>query len=179
MNTTSDTAWTDWPKHKTFVPWVHAVGSHSMGGATGRHLESSLSLESGSVVDIELGSTYKDQKFELLRQGSRISTLVSDARGKVRDVSFDSPGIYSVRAVPGLEVLRIAASLPVLESDLSSLTPLEFQRQLGRSTGPIHAASARGIFEHTGRTMEYWRLLLWGALILLLVEPLVANRMMA
>ncbi len=34
VNSSADTSWNDWPKHKTFVPWLHSLGRQLVSQAT-------------------------------------------------------------------------------------------------------------------------------------------------
>ncbi len=54
-NTSADTAWTDWPKHKSFVPWVVAATGWLADRGDGRRLRTSEPLVTGTDAHIPLG----------------------------------------------------------------------------------------------------------------------------
>jgi hypothetical protein len=55
-NTSADTAWTDWPKHKSFVPWVMAAVTWLADRGDERLLRSSDSLITGTEGRIQWGN---------------------------------------------------------------------------------------------------------------------------
>lgn len=176
-NTSADTLWTDWPKHKSFVPWLQATAFYLAGRDAALQTEEAPTWVSGSEVDLDLGTNQVTVKLQ--KQGGRESSLTSDEQGQLRDVPMDSPGIYILQSAQGLELCRLAMNTPVAESELSLMAPAEFQPRLARRAQPIDRASAAGLFGDSSRGQELWRMLLLIALILMLVEPLVANRTIA
>lgn len=51
-NTSADTAWTDWPKHKSFVPWMVAAVSWLADRGDGRRMQASDALVTGTEARI-------------------------------------------------------------------------------------------------------------------------------
>jgi hypothetical protein len=86
------------------------------------------------------------------------------------------PGIYSLRDKTGNEVRRMAVNLPAQESNLEALRPADFQQQLVRIQENPKQTLAAGLFGTRNDRREFWTALLLGALILVLIEPFVANR---
>jgi hypothetical protein len=129
-------------------------------------------LASGGTSDFELGT--RNQPLKVQRAGGKEISLTTDDNGKLRDVSTDLPGLYSIRDATGRELRRFAVNLPSVESDLSSMTPADFQQDLAKRNEPMSKTAA--LFGQSSRGKELWRVLLLGALALMLVEPLVANR---
>jgi len=75
------------------------------------------------------------------------------------------------------ELHRFAANLPASESDLTTLAPPDAEQQLVRNAEAKDAVLAAGLFGDPTRGKELWRLLLAAALLLLMLEPILANRM--
>jgi hypothetical protein len=174
VNTSGDTKWTDWQKHKTFVPWMQATATFLAGRKGGVNRDAIETYASGSEVDIELGLA--KQPITLKREGGKELKLKTDDQGRVRDVLLDLPGIYSFKDNTGKELRRIAANLPASESNLSFLAPADFQQQIVRSSEPLHPTLSASLFGNPSQGREYWRILLLGALVLMLMEPLLANK---
>ncbi len=179
VNTSSDSAWTDWPKHKTFVPWLHTAGYSLAGRSAGQEQALAASFVSGSETDMELGDASAKKEFKLSRFDGKKSAVTSDAEGRIRDVPLEVPGIYSLHESSGREIRRFAVNCPVQESDLAGFAPLDFERQMTRTSEPVHPVQVAGLFADSKQAVESWRYLLFGALALLLIEPLVANRTLA
>src|SRR5262249_17038586 len=61
INSSADTAWTDWPKHKTFVPWLHnlCLALASRSGAD--QLRTAPHLIAGEEKEIPLGPVSKQK----------------------------------------------------------------------------------------------------------------------
>jgi hypothetical protein len=175
VNTSADTAWTDWPKHKTFVPWLHSVCYHLAARAGAEPTRTALRLVAADDVDIPLGPSAKQKTFQVSRPGTNTLTVTADENGRLRNADFSRPGIYSVRDQAGQEVRRVAVNLPLEESDLTALTAAEFQRQLVRLEKPQETA-AGSFWGIRNQRNEFWRLLLLAVLGLLFAEVFLANR---
>jgi len=86
------------------------------------------------------------------------------------------PGTYSLRDQAGHELRRFAVNLPAQESNLEAIRPADFLQQLVRVQENPKQTLAAGLFGSRNDQRQFWTALLLGALILLLVEPFVANR---
>lgn len=177
VNTSADTAWTDWQKHKTFVPWLHASALFLAGRDAAHERETLPALASGTDADFDLGT--KLQTLTLRRPDGTATNYVTDELGRLRDIPIEAPGVYSWRDAAGRETRRFAANLPAAESELSNMTPADFQQQLVRRTDPANPSLMAGFFGDSGRGHELWRALLLAALVLMLAEPFVANKTLA
>jgi len=102
--------------------------------------------------------------------------LTADERGRLKDPGMSLPGTYSLRDQAGHELRRFAVNLPVQESNLEALRPADFLQQLVRVQENPKQTLAAGLFGSRNDQRQFWTALLLGALILLLVEPFVANR---
>ena len=177
INTSADTSWTDWQKHKTFVPWLHASANFLAGRDAAADREATATFVSGTQTDFELVAKKQAVKFQ--RMGDREMSLMTDDEGRLRDVPLDVPGIYSLKDSTGRELRRFAVNLPATESNLSSLTPVDLEQQLVRSAQPSQQTLSAGLFGDPTRGKELWRMLLLSALTLMLIEPILANKTLA
>ncbi len=177
INSSADTAWTDWQKHKTFVPWLHATGYFLSGRNAARETIAPATIASGSEMDVDLG--LKKQPISLERQGAAASTLTTDEDGNLRDVPFTQPGIYSFKDATGREIRRVAVNLQPSESDLALFPPAEFEQQLVHGTEPPSQTLMAGLLGDPARGKELWRILLLAALAFLIFEPMLANKTVA
>jgi hypothetical protein len=175
-NTSADTAWTDWPKHKTFVPWLHSLCSWVAARTGAEPPRARERLVVGSDRDIALGAGAKNQSFRFQRPGEKESILTADGDGQLRNLDFSKPGIYGVIDRGGQELLRLAVNPPAQESDLAALTPNGFQAQLARAAEPRGAATASVGGGADNQQKELARWLLLAGLALLLAEAGLANR---
>lgn len=174
-NTSADTRWTDWPKHKTFVPWLHGAVRQLSGRADERLLAGGDAVVTGTEAAVDLGPASKDTAFAVLPPTGPEFSATADARGVLR---FDAalPGIHRVRDDAGVEVRQVAANVPARESDLASLRPSELAQRLVRREEAKPTGMAAALFGGDRNREEYWRILLAGAIALLLVETVVSNR---
>jgi len=176
VNTSADTSWTDWPKHKTFVPWLHGVGNFLAGRSVVEQFQSATNFMSGQIAEIELGTAAGKRQFKFQRPGEKEIVVTADDQGRLRDLDLAMPGIYTLRDQTGRELQRLAVNLPALESELAALSPNEFQQQLVRDQTPRPTPLAASLFGQTSNQKELWRVLLMAVVVLLFVELLLANR---
>jgi hypothetical protein len=175
MNTSMDTSWTDWPKHKTYVPAMHGLTRY-LSGALSLEAPAAAYLVAGSESEIELGAAAATRSFQLLSPDGKNTKVSADANGRLR-LELDRPGIYALHDAGGVEIRRLAVNLPQTESDLLANTPNEFQQQLVRSQ-PAPGASGQvvGLLDEGERGKPLWQSLMAGVLALLLIEVVLANR---
>jgi hypothetical protein len=174
VNTSADTRWTDWQKHKSFLPWLHSTAFYLSGRNPLEQRETAPVFNSGSEVD--LGVAVKEQPVKMQRIGGEEIALHADQDGVLRDVPLAAPGIYSVKDGAGVELRRIAVNIPSAESDLTFAAPGDTDKQLVRRTEPEPVTLTAGLFGQSPQGKELWRLLLVGALLFLVIEPIIANK---
>jgi hypothetical protein len=179
VNTSADTSWTDWPKHKSFVPWLHGAGRYLGSAPGGGQVQARADFIAGTEAEIELGSSARKLPFKLQRLGGKEIVLTADDGGVLRGVDLAIPGIYALRSQSGEELQRLAVNFPVQESDLASMSPNEFQQNLVRSPEPQKTTLAAGLFGQTSNQKEFSRVLLLAVLALLFIEAFWANRTLA
>jgi len=175
-NTSADTAWTDWPKHKTFVPWLHSLCLWLAAPSAADQMRTAAHLVTADDADIPLGPRAKDRSFRIARAGGKETPATADGEGRLQNLDFGQPGIYSITDDARQELERIAVNLPAAESDLACHTAAEFQRQLARPAQPEKASLAAGFPGSNDQQEELARLLLIAALALLFAESFLANR---
>ncbi|MEY2787929.1 MAG: hypothetical protein RLZZ34_1072 [Verrucomicrobiota bacterium] len=192
-DTTADTAWTDWPKHKSFVPWVVAAVSWLTDRGEERRVRAPEPLVTGSEARIVLGvdraGGMASPDASAAAQGTSRPGFRLEMRpapkgpppelglGPEGTGSFQvgAPGFYSVIDGDGRERWRLAANPPPIESDLAALEATDAERRLARRTD-ADSDLPPGWFGNEPGRREWWRILLTAALALLLVETVVANR---
>jgi len=176
VNTSADATWTDWPKHKTFVPFIHGLikdAAQKTGRDSGYEAHSFVA---GEDQDIDMGTQGRLAQFKLRKPDGTEAQLTSDEKGRLKAPGLSLPGTYSLRDKAGHEVRRLAVNLPIQESNLEALRPADFLQQLVRVQETPRQTLAAGLFGARNDQRQFWTALLLGALILLLVEPFVANR---
>lgn len=180
-NTSADTAWTDWPKHKSFVPWVTASVGYLADRGDERRLRSLEPLITGTEARIPLdGVGSSNSPASGFGLGLRSDTakpptpleVGADGTGRIE---VDTSGFYSLSDPSGRERGRLAANPPPIESDLAALDPREAEHRLARRTDAESELPPGWLGGESGR-QEWWRVLLMAALVFLLVETVVANR---
>jgi len=176
VNSSADTSWNDWPKHKTFVPWLHSLAKDlAKKAGTGPAPQNNRCL-AGLDLEIETGAKGKRAEFSVGAPDGKDFTVIADDQGRLRDRRLGPPGVYSVRAQDSKESRRVAVNLPIQESDLDALRPNDFQQQLVRVQDPKNPTLIAGFFGSQNIQKQLWTTLLLAALVLLLLEPIVANR---
>ncbi len=179
VNTSVDTAWNDWPKHKTFVPWVHGTALYLAGTSPTDAAEDQAHLVAGWETDLSLGTQAANARFQIHTPDGKDLVATADDRGEIRDLLFSQPGVYSVRDTSGREWRRVAVNVPPQESDLAALSAKDFTQQIARVSEGQPTTLAAGLFGPKNDHRELWRVLLLAVVALLLVELFVANRTLA
>jgi hypothetical protein len=188
VNSSADTTWTDWPKHKSFVPWLHATTRYVTRRDQPHERESLPNAVTGAELTIDLAESNhlksasispSRQSLILQHVGGREISLDADDDRLDQEVLLESPGIYILKDGAGNEIRRLAANLPSAESDLSAFSPSEIEQQIVRTAVSDPHFTTAGLFGSSSNRKEFWRVLLFGALALLLLEPFLANRIFA
>lgn len=175
VNTSADTSWSDWPKHKTFVPWLHNTVQFLAGRSSEASLRAGAGLEAGSEEALELGASAQNASLRLVGTGGQSVALTADAQGRIELKTLD-PGVWSLRNAAGGEIRRLSVNVPAAEADLAAVRPIEFQQQLVREANAGAAGLTDNLFGPQHGQREFWRVLLLAALALLFVETLFSNR---
>ncbi|PYJ97900.1 MAG: hypothetical protein DME23_13470 [Verrucomicrobia bacterium] len=176
VNTSADTSWTDWPKRKTFVPWLHGLAAYATSRSRPPKTAEADRWVAEEHAEIDLGGTVSNRPLKWREPNGIELAATSDVQGRIV-VTPGQPGLYSVRDAAGRQVRPVAVNLPASESDLKSLNPAQVQQQIARADEPSKTSSLIGFLDPTNR--ELWRVLLGAGLVLLLFESLLANRTFA
>ena len=176
VNTSVDTSWTDWPKRKTFVPWLHGLAAYAAGRPPSLTTAEAATVLAENSAEVDLGGPMSNRSLRLREPNGSESPVAPDIQGRVA-LTPAHPGFYSVRDAAGREVRPVAVNIPPSESDLHALTAEQVQRQIVRVSEPLKTSVMVGFLGHTDR--ELWRILLVVGLILLFLESLLANRTFA
>jgi hypothetical protein len=130
----------------------------------------------GTTAELRLSTPSKG---EVIGPDGNRSPITTDGSGAFQ-LEIDKPGIFSIRDGEGHEGRKLAANLPVGESDLAAVAPAEFEKQLVRGEITVtNSLSAAGPQNSQSNERHFWQMLMIAALVLLLLEPLAANRMYA
>jgi hypothetical protein len=178
VNTTADTGWTDWPKHKTFVPWLHSVCHYLAGDALSPGIRPGESLLAGTTAELDLGTGFGSQNFRVYSPSGAESAIKTDARGGLQ-LPLGKPGFYAIKDSGGRVVRMLAVNPPRKESDLAAMNPQEFQVQLVRGPARPEGRSVVDMLAPGRREKELWRVLMLGAAVLLVLETTLSNRTFA
>jgi hypothetical protein len=173
VNTSANTAWSDWPKHKTFVPWLHGLCHYLAGDELALSIRIEKPMIAGTTAEMDLGSERTTRTFRVRYADGLEEVLKTDVQGKLQ-LSLPQPGFYSLIDSDGQTLRVLAVNPPQRESDLSALTVREFQQQLIRSQAVTHSGVA-GLDLKDGQ-QNFWRLLMFAGAITLLVEMVLANQ---
>jgi hypothetical protein len=178
VNTSAEASWSDWPKRKSFVPWLHGAVNYLANRSNKETLQPSALFTAGEDAKIVLGPRWKGAALTIAGGDGATDPVsaTADDEGRLQHVSFTKPGIYSARDRNGTEVRRWSVGVPARESELASLTSQDFQKQVVRDKEPAPASLEANLFGEANGPRELWRLLLMAALLLLFVELFLANR---
>lgn len=174
VNSTPDTTWSDWPKHKSFVPAIHGIARHLAGRTDDRLLLAGLAVTVGDETDIPVPATGSGQG-ALLNPGGQPQAPGSIEDGRLHFVP-DIPGPWSLRDTNGGTLLQFAAQLAPAESILEAARPDDVLRRIPRRDPATPGDLAEQWTGNDRQRLEYWRPLLLAAILLLLAETIVANR---
>ncbi len=172
VNTSASTTWTDWPRHKTFLPWLHYLGRAVTQRAT-KERQASESYEAGRTYDINVRDGVAAPRAIIGPEGDR-RELESKTLKRVR-LRFETPGLYRILDGAGKVIRPIPVNIPPEESDLRTLTASEVDNQLVRSKPRAANAGETGL-SSLSEKHELWPYLLASGALLLILELVLANR---
>ena len=176
-----DSFWNDFAKKPVYLPFVHRLTEYLADYASpipwfsaGQVLnlaEQEVSLGAGGLVEADFVAVSPS--------GSRIPISAGDRAGFIE---LREQGFYEVRdaSAAQAEALELAVNVDLAESDLSVVDPQELASTLTGRAGNDRAgvAPARDISaEDLERRQATWWYLLGGALLFLVAETVVSNRL--
>jgi hypothetical protein len=174
INASADRAWGDWPAvGGQFVPTLHALAALLLPAPDAQSEKQSLQLETGSQLTLQLGAEYAGREVKVAASQYRV-----DDEGIIDGVPGWEPGFLPVSDLDDRVILQFAVNLPRTESKLEFLPETVFKSQLSRQRQSIDAvsATARGEVFSQEDDQGWWRILLGMLLLLLVTEPVLANR---
>ena len=176
VNTSADASWSDWPKRKSFVPWLHGAVNFLSGRSSQEVMQPSRLFTAGDDIEIALGQKWKGHSLLIQHGDAKGEAVKADEEGRLPSLNLGLPGAYVARDLTGAEVQRWAVNVSARESDLTAFPPPELLKQLVRSkeTRPINLQAS--LFGVAKGEKEWWRLLLLTSLCLLFAEVFLANR---
>jgi hypothetical protein len=178
VNTSANTSWSDWPKHKTFVPWLHGVCHYLAGDELSLGSRPENSLVAGALGELELGATNGNLNFLVHPPAGAEFTVKADEQGKI-ELPLERPGFYSILDAAGQPIRLLAVNAPQRESDLAAITPAEFQAQLVRSQAAPTSGLMAALFDPVDGGKSLWRALMLAGALFLVLETVLANRTFA
>ncbi|HEY7516478.1 MAG TPA: BatA domain-containing protein [Vicinamibacteria bacterium] len=161
-----DTRFGDLPLKPIFLPFVHTLVRHAAGLGGGRPW--SLVGESVEVDDGE-----DAERIVAAPSGRRIRLPAGE-----RFLRVEEPGFYEVRgrrgsSDPGL----IAVNVNTEESNLAPIDPEELSAALTTPGSPRTGSAGRETLQERERRQAVWWYVLLGAVVLLLAEGALSNRL--
>ncbi|HEV7924304.1 MAG TPA: VWA domain-containing protein [Verrucomicrobiae bacterium] len=178
VNTSADTSWSDWPKHKTFVPWLHGVCHYLAGDDLSLGTRPENSFVAGATAELDLGTANGKADFRIRPPAGAEFTVKADDQGKI-ELPLERPGFYSVLDSAGQTIRLLAVNTPQRESNLAGITESEFQGQLVRSQATPTTGTMAGLFGPADGQTNFWRALMMAGAVILVLETVLANRTFA
>jgi aerotolerance regulator-like protein/VWA domain-containing protein len=184
---TLDAFWNDLALQPVFLPFAHQMARY-----IGGHREKVPWFTSGQVLDLAdsdvLARAGMPRGASIPAEEDRVA--IAPAGGSVRLPASNGPrylelkesGFYEVRP-PGSEQLNpftIAVNVDVSESELTTMDPAELAASVAAREGSSRSGSLDGMSPEVRaqaqeRRQGLWRILLMGALLLLVAETVVSN----
>lgn len=167
VNTSSDRSWGDWPTSAPkFVPALHLLAARALGTAASTPANAPVSAGEPSTLQLPREFAGKSLKI-----GQELIPV--DPEGRVKQAVFPEPGVVSLTLADGTDAGKIAVNFPTTESTLVSDTPAVVRQRLEALRRQDGKPSIRWESEDQGGLA--WKLCLFGAALLLVIEPAVAN----
>ncbi|MFQ3670660.1 MAG: BatA and WFA domain-containing protein [Verrucomicrobiia bacterium] len=172
VNTTLDAAWTDWPKRRSYLPFVHGLTRFLAREDASAMAERRDVLSVSDHADVRVGLAAAGRTLQLAFGDEPASEVVVGSDGWLRGLDLSRSGFYFLRDREGREVRVLAVVNPQAEQDLSSFTPAEIESRFTfRREDPSGDRFTLVRPEFWG-----WQWLLALASLLVLVELAWANR---
>ncbi|GAB4248155.1 MAG: hypothetical protein OHK005_14660 [Candidatus Methylacidiphilales bacterium] len=127
VNTTLDATWTDWPKRRSYLPFVHGLARYLAMEDASSAAERRDVLPVNDRADVRVGLMFAGRPLSLSFGGKALSEVTVDSDGWLRGLDLSRSGFYFLRDADGREVRVMAVVSPESEQDLSSLPPQEIE----------------------------------------------------
>ena len=191
---TLDALWTDLALQPVFLPLAHQLVRYASGRS-----DAIEAFTTGQVLDVsdarametaglgEVADALAAEQDRIAFSPSGITRNLGDASAgtKGRFLTLTEAGFYEIRP-PGADNVRpvaVAVNVERAEADIAGLDPEEFAATLGSGMGAgvLPPGEAERALELRRADQEqrqsYWRLLLLGAFVILVIETVVSNRL--
>ena len=174
VNSSADTAWNDWPRHRIYLPWIQTATRYLARREAEATDKSSPSLVVGEESELQLGPEFAGQQLYLKQQGFPDRTVTAATNAMVLLPGTLSPGACSMFDAAGHEVMRLALNVPVSESDLATMSADEFARAVPRRPAGENSSALADNSRPQKRGFE--DALFLSLIVFLLAELTLANR---
>ncbi len=191
---TLDAFWTDLALQPVFLPLAHQLVRYASGRSdavaaftTGQVLDvsDSRAMETAGLGEVADALAAEQDRIAFAPSGSTRNLGGATAGSEDRFLTLTEAGFYEIRP-PGADDVRpvaVAVNVERAEADIAGLDPEEFAATLGSRTGDsaLPPGEAERALELRRADQEqrqsYWRLLLLGAFVILVIETVVSNRL--
>lgn len=162
VNSTADIAWSDFPKRKTFLPFVHRCLLYLTRNTTSQTKSDNYLIGESVVIDEGTSSVQlPDGEDKPLEKPGLFSET-------------NIPGIYFVKKTDGSVIRSFAVNISGVESDLTQLSPDEFRNMILGTRAYKDGKSSDS--DDEGIRREIWIYLMIALLFLMLAEVWLGNR---
>lgn len=167
VNTAADRSWGDWAtQHHLFIPTLHLLSARALDS-----VEKSIShppVVSGQSVDLHFPASYAGKELKVAGQSYSL-----DADGVAKQVTFAEPGVVDLVLADGIDAGKIAVNFPTTESNLVCDPAALVRQRLESLRRQDENPTVR--WENETRGGLAWKICLFGAALLLVIEPAIAN----
>jgi hypothetical protein len=177
---TLDNFWNDLALQPVFLPFVHQLARHAA-----RFTEAKPWFTVGEALDLGRQRTAAnravgDANVELVAQAPSGARAQLGGRDAPRSLPLREHGFYEVRPLGGTagSGRTVAVNVDAAEADLSHMDPAELVAAVTKQGAAAQAAAALDATpEEAEQRQTLWWYLLAGAVLLLAMETVVANRL--
>lgn len=167
VNTSADRGWGDWAASASlFVPSLHLLAARALGDEA--FAAANAPVPAGEPVTLRLPPEFSGRSLKL---GDMELPVGSD--GRVAGALFDKPGVADLVLTDGTKAGRVAVNFPTSESVLESDPEPVVRQRLESLRQQGGGSVVRWENEEQGGLA--WRLCLFLAALLLVIEPVIAN----
>ncbi len=178
VDTSANTGWSDWPKHITFVPWLHGACHYLAGDELSLGPRFEDSFIAGAPVEMDLGTNFANQGIRVRPPEGAEEVVKASAAGKL-ELQPQVPGFYELLDSGGQTIRLMAVNAPQRESDLAGFASPDLQAQITRSQAVAGNKLLASVLDPVEGGQGLWRLALMTGILFLLLETVFSNRTFA
>ncbi len=170
VNASADTTWSNWPKLKTFLPWLHGLTDAALGA--GSNSPEVIRKPHSVTMDAKIKARSPGEDFlRMITPENKEMILTNDVR-----VELTQQGFYRLENTAGQVIDLIAVNSPAAESEMTTANPASLMKELPSiSETPVSLLDSITSSREPGK-YEFWPWILLAGLCIMIVEPLIANR---